>query len=140
VAGMKRRWRLERCPETGRAELMTRHAAFKARGLCGCGRQPVEGKKRCGRCIDTHKRYRDKLRLEMLAEYGGRCQCEGGCDITNPGFLAVDHIFDDGKQHRKDCKLTNPVRLAKWLKDRGWPKDRFRLLCHNCNQGREWYG
>jgi hypothetical protein len=70
-------------------------------------------------------------RAEVLAAYGGACAC---CGETIPEFLAVDHIHEDGSEHRKAIGGTG--RLYEWLKKNNFPKDRFQLLCWNCNRGK----
>lgn len=111
----------------------------RAKGLCACGGVTVSKRKaRCQKCIDSHKRYRDALREEMLIAYGHKCQCPGGCNITEEEFLCLDHIFDDGHEHRKRVGKTHGT--YRFLKKNGWPKDRYRLLCHNCNQSKQFYG
>lgn len=81
--------------------------------------------------------YRRKLRAEFLKEYGGHCAC---CGESEPLFLQLDHIFSDGHHHRRSERIeTATVMLAK-LKKAGWPKDRFRILCCNCNFGRSLNG
>jgi hypothetical protein len=90
-------------------------------------------------CSKTCRQKGDnrRLREEFLREYGGRCQCPGGCDIDEPDFLSLDHIFNDGAAHRKLLRRGSMYRELKRL---GWPKDRYRLLCYNCNLGRTRHG
>ena len=86
------------------------------------------------------KRFdRYELRLEMVRAYGGKCQCPGGCDVMEPKFLCPDHIENDGALHRKRVGGAG-VQVWKDLQDRGWPKDKYRLLCYNCNMTRNFYG
>jgi hypothetical protein len=61
--------------------------------------------------------------------YGGFCCC---CGETERAFLQLDHIESNGAAHRRE---TNGVRLAGWLRKRGYPAG-FRVLCANCNFGR----
>lgn len=74
------------------------------------------------------------LRGEMIAAYGGSCAC---CGETRPAFLTTDHIYRDGQDHRKSLGRfggkggTHAVYLD--LKKRGWPRDRYRCFCMNCN-------
>jgi hypothetical protein len=75
--------------------------------------------------------YRARLRAEFIAVYGGQCSC---CGEAEPLFLHLDHIFDDGAEHRRQHKTG--CKLLAALKREGWPKDRYRLLCANCNHGR----
>lgn len=71
------------------------------------------------------------LRAEMIAAYGGRCAC---CGESNPIFLDLDHIYNDGKADRKI--RGNSQRLIVWLQKNEWPRDRYQILCCNCNQGK----
>lgn len=70
-----------------------------------------------------------KLRLEVIAAYGGRCMCPGGCAETHPDFLAVDHVRGGGHQHRQ-TKSTRQILQA--IKAAGFSPE-YRILCHNCN-------
>jgi len=71
-----------------------------------------------------HKRM---VRSEVLEAYGNACQC---CGETQPEFLSIDHINNDGAQHRKTIKGPN---IYDWLRNQGFPKDNFQILCMNCN-------
>ena len=73
------------------------------------------------------------VRAEVIAAYGSRCAC---CGEDEPKFLEIDHVNGGGHEHRK--KLGGgPNVICRWLRDHGFPKDEFRLLCANCNRGRE---
>jgi hypothetical protein len=74
-----------------------------------------------------------KLRTEVLESYGNCCVC---CNEKEPMFLSVDHIYNDGAKHRQEIGNF----LYRWLKKNGFPKDRFQLLCHNCNFAKGIYG
>ncbi len=63
----------------------------------------------------------------MLLAYGSRCVC---CGERQPQFLTLEHIFHDGKAHRAKYKANG---LLRHLQKLGWPKDRYTLLCMNCN-------
>lgn len=78
------------------------------------------------------KEYQN-LRNEVLNAYGNACAC---CGETEPCFLAVDHIFNDGAKHRQNIGRN----LYRWLRNNNFPKDRFQLLCHNCNAAKSLYG
>lgn len=91
---------------------------------------------------DWHKRRLEKrrswdqprfiaLRDEVLAAYGGpKCAC---CGITEPKFLSLDHINNDGYQMRKIHGLGS--NLYRWVKKNGFPPI-FQVLCMNCNHGK----
>lgn len=72
------------------------------------------------------KNYKLSLRKELLNAYGHACSC---CGETTDEFLEIDHIHGGGNQHRKREKRD----LYSVIKQEGYPKDRYRLLCSNCN-------
>ena len=73
-----------------------------------------------------------RLRGEVQAAYGGRCAC---CGESEPAFLAVDHVNGDGAKERRDLKVGTGRKFYGYLKRSGFPRGRYRLLCHNCNMG-----
>ncbi len=83
---------------------------------------------------DTRESAR-KLRLELIQAYGRRCAC---CGESAVEFLALDHINGGGNAHRKQMKTS--TQIYRDLKRQGFPKDGFRLLCHNCNMATGFYG
>jgi len=78
------------------------------------------------------RKYTQKLREECWAAYGNKCSC---CGETRSAFFTIDHIANDGSTHRKTINSGHQFHL--WLRKRNWPKDNFRLLCYNCNCGRQ---
>jgi hypothetical protein len=81
------------------------------------------------------KSARRRLREEVLAAYGSACAC---CGERHEEFLAVDHIGNWGREHRKQGVPT--TALYYYLKENNFPTDRFRLLCNNCNSSIGRYG
>jgi hypothetical protein len=79
------------------------------------------------------REYRAKIRAEVIAAYGSKCSCSG-CDIVDPRFLTLDHVNDDGAEHRKLLNAGSQVYL--WAKRNGYP-DSLRLFCWNCNCARQ---
>lgn len=78
-----------------------------------------------------HKPYEYKgksIKLGMIEAYGGKCVL---CGETHWEFLTIDHINGGGHRHRE--KVGNGYRFYKLLKEQGFPKDEYRLLCSNCN-------
>lgn len=75
-------------------------------------------------------------KAEVIAAYGGRCVC---CGEDAFEFLSIDHIHNDGSAHVKEIG-GGGVHLYNWLKKEGFPKDRFQLLCMNCNFAKGKYG
>ena len=72
-----------------------------------------------------------KIREEMIKAYGGKCVC---CGESEPIFLDLDHIYNDGKKCREIAKNGRQEMLN--LRKAKWPKKRHQLLCSNCNQGK----
>ena len=80
------------------------------------------------------KRYRDKVKLEVLAHYGGtppRCQCPGNCDASDIEFLTIDHLEGHGRAHRNAIGHQG-TEFYVWLRHGGYPSG-YRVLCMNCN-------
>lgn len=66
----------------------------------------------------------------MLEAYGPHCACPK-CPETNPAFLTLDHINGGGRKHREEANSGGGFLYR--IRDEGWPKDKYRLLCWNCN-------
>jgi len=85
----------------------------------------------------TKKESHQKLKAQVFAAYGGfRCVC---CGETEPSMLTIDHVNNDGAEHRKrlglgKLKQTKPdsATFYHWLRKNGYPAG-FQVLCYNCN-------
>lgn len=115
----------------------------KELGLCrNC---PNETKKPYGLCVNCLLRQRAtgkirviKLKKEIVKAYGGKCAC---CGETTFEFLSIDHAWNDTIVHQKEIGFTSSgARMYYWLKKNGFPKNRFQLLCFNCNFAKGYYG
>lgn len=79
---------------------------------------------------------RERIKEAVFAAYGGyKCAC---CGETEPLFLTIDHIDNNGAEHRR--KITGKRHSAgyhtyKWLLKNNFP-DGFQVLCMNCNYGK----
>ena len=69
------------------------------------------------------------LKPQAFDKLGNRCAC---CGETNPKFLTIDHVKNDGAEHRKKIGSSFKIFLAV-LDD---TDNRFQILCWNCNCGR----
>lgn len=85
------------------------------------------------------RKYWQRLRHEAIMAYGGyECAC---CGETEPLFLSIDHVNNDGAEHRRQLGKFNGngkgagSQTMKWLKDNNYP-DGFQVLCMNCNHGK----
>lgn len=74
-----------------------------------------------------------RLRHQAIEAYGGyKCAC---CGQTEPLFLTIDHIENDGAKHRASLGDWRGAKMFRWLRDNGYPKG-FQVLCMNCNHGK----
>lgn len=74
--------------------------------------------------------YRIRARLEIIKRYGGKCAM---CGIDDPDVLAIDHIENNGNQHRRDIKAAgNSTSFYRWIVRNNYPP-MFQILCMNCN-------
>ena len=75
--------------------------------------------------------YKARLRSELFAAYGGVCAC---CGESSEEFLTLDHIGGGGAKERRSLGWQGlGTSFYLLLKKQGWPKDRYQLLCMNCN-------
>ncbi|WP_333743836.1 hypothetical protein [Streptomyces ardesiacus] len=107
-----------------------------------CGKQFVgsmEQRRYCSTdcrdaALDEQRRgARQKVRIEALQAYGGeepRCVC---CNEGTLLFLSLDHVDGGGRKHRQE---TGGGGFYSWLRRHNYPAG-FRILCHNCNLGRQ---
>ena len=87
------------------------------------------------------KKYRDKrvaeLRKELFEHFEKKCAC---CGETEPLFLSVDHINNDGyKERERSSKgniLLGVIGRLQLIKAQRFPKDKYQILCMNCNTGK----
>lgn len=85
----------------------------------------------------AYKTHRQKIRAEVLAAYGdGYCAC---CGESNQEFLTIDHIANDGAEHRRTIwgksRNGSGSALYRWLKNQNFPAG-YQVLCYNCNCGK----
>ena len=87
--------------------------------------------------ILTKRQQADRrLKAEIIAAYGGKCEC---CGEAHHEFLTIDHVNGDGAAHRRALGGKGR-KLYAAIKAEGFPKDRYRLLCLNCNISLGFYG
>ncbi len=120
-------------------------------GTCARGKAQEYHQKNRGRIAVAKKEYnrtRDKerkresvraytfrLRQRILEAYGHACEC---CGESRREFLGIDHVKGGGTQQRREG--LSGVRLYNTMIESGFPKDEYRLLCHNCNLSKGFYG
>jgi len=84
-----------------------------------------------------------RARLEMYENLGDKCAC---CGESQPQFLTLDHVRNDGAEHRKKLAGDRKSGVSTWLevmreaKREGWPKEKYQVLCYNCNCAKGHWG
>lgn len=109
-------------------------------GLCVKHGEPSRpGYVGCEKCVRSNKeRTYDSyyhLKDEVYHAYGGYvCRC---CGESNPLFLTLDHIYNDGAKHRREIRnrSTGTWTMYGWLKANNYPSI-MQVLCYNCNMGK----
>lgn len=82
--------------------------------------------------IEQARQRHQALKDAAYAAYGGyRCTC---CGETQPEFLCIDHVNNDGNQHRKT--IGRGSNIYAWLRKNSFPAG-FQVLCMNCNFGKK---
>jgi hypothetical protein len=95
-----------------------------------------------------HKEYRKKnkkilqkkklehlyrVKEEVLDHFGRKCNC---CGETQYEFLTIDHI--NGRD-KSEPRITGKKLWLK-VKSENYPKNKYQLLCFNCNCAKGIYG
>lgn len=88
----------------------------------------------CIACSDQVQiEYRKRERERCLQAYGNKCVC---CGESEQAFLCIDHVNDDGNEHRRSATGGNKVGGGMWIyreaRREGYPS-KYQLLCWNCN-------
>lgn len=96
---------------------------------CGKKRPEQSDKDQCNKCLNDRKLRNIKLKKEIINTYGGQCKC---CNESHINFLNIDHVNDDGSNHRKEVGKGN---VYVDLKNRDFPEG-YQVLCSNCNYGK----
>lgn len=132
-------------PKEGRKSCATclqdqkdKYQRYKEMGLCSrCVINKAGSGKLCESCLLMTKHKRDEFKKVAFEAYGNRCQC---CGETEPVFLSIDHVNNDGAEYRRNkAHPRGGALLCGWLIKQGFPKD-FQLLCHNCQWGKRMFG
>lgn len=92
-------------------------------------------------CKERHlaqsKEYHENNRLLVLSHYSKTetpsC-CWNGCDINDTDMLQLDHIDNNGSDHRKQLKTNKSI--WRWVINSGFPEG-FQVLCANHNMKKE---
>ena len=98
---------------------------------CGgqiCQDRPATNGRTHDSCLKRRRELWGEYRLRIINGYGGLCAC---CGLGDERFLTIDHVNNNGRQHRAELGGGNR-RLLLEIINRRFPPD-FQLLCFNCN-------
>lgn len=112
----------------------------KVNGLCcgsGCNNLTFCKTSRCIECISKLKQRHAELRKTIISHYGLKCNCQCGCNVTNIKHLTIDHINNDGAEHRRT--IGTGGRYYKWIIKNNFP-NYLQILCWNCNCAKQYFG
>jgi hypothetical protein len=120
-------------------------AADRANGVCFFCRKSSKVVSISGRCESCKSKKNQlgkesfrKIRREVINALGGKCACCGEMEFQ---FLAIDHIHGGGSKEKAALKKRGTGSFfPAYVKSLGCPKDKYRVLCHNCNQSLGHYG
>lgn len=80
------------------------------------------------------REYHAKLKTMVFEAYGHKCAC---CGEEKREFLCIDHKNGGGTKERK---LLGSRPLLRQIVKGNFPKEKYQLLCHNCNMSMGFYG
>lgn len=88
---------------------------------------------------EISKRAHHRNKVKVLELYGKKCAF---CPESRYEVLCVDHIHSNGFEHRKTKEFKRFARGGMWgfLAKTEFRPDLYRILCHNCNAAKEYYG
>lgn len=89
------------------------------------------------RFLQKDKERRNKRRKEVLEHYGGippKCSC---CGESEDKFLTIDHIERHGGKKEREKLKGGGHHNYRYIRKMNYPKGIYRVLCYNCNCGRE---
>jgi hypothetical protein len=106
-----------------------RKKEFDAKKLCvDCGKARKGATGFCSSCTKRRSGYTKVKKDVVYMAYGGyRCVC---CGETDPAFLTLDHVNNDGTPHRR--RVGAGYALYQWLIKNNFPPV-VQVMCMNCN-------
>ncbi len=126
-----------KCNDRRKTEYYKNRSVSIDNKTCICGNELNKDFKTCDTCRLWAKDYRNRLKEEVIAAYGGKCSC---CNEDEIIFLTIDRIDNTGTEHYTSMSSNMKhygTKFYKWIKNNNYPKDNLRCLCWNCNSGRQ---
>lgn len=82
-----------------------------------------------------YNKNKNLLFTQILNHYGSKCAC---CGENTTEFLVVDHVNNNGAEHRRSLVGHKTLKTYKDIIDLGFPSD-YQILCNNCNIAKNQY-
>lgn len=85
--------------------------------------------------VELRRKLREgyqRLKQEVLSHYSISPPVCAHCRITDIDVLCIDHIANDGAEHRRIIGHNYGANFYRWLKKNNYPGG-FQVLCRNCN-------
>ncbi len=102
-----------------------------------CGTTEEVSRYRCKPCDnEITKANNRRLKTQIILHYSNGNSCCECCSEHRIDFLCIDHINGGGSKHRASLNRRAGRAFYYWLKKTGYPEG-YRVLCYNCNQGRQ---
>ncbi len=137
------------CGEKNASKLRQYRDERIALGLCRYCSKPKDPNETIHMCSDCRKRTQEycartyesrkvKYKQAVFDIYEQKCNC---CGETTIPFLSIDHVNNNGNEHRRQVfKRNSAGNMWVWVSSQNskglLKKDDFQILCHNCNHGR----
>lgn len=99
---------------------------------CSRAYQRAQYRKHAEKYLAHKKAYQKAVKAAVFAAYGKTCKC---CGETQELFLDIDHMDNDGAEHRRKHRLSSGFQFYLWLVKHNFPSN-FQTLCCNCNRGK----
>lgn len=84
------------------------------------------------------KLYRKKMKYKIFDHYSNGKNCCACCGENEKDFLTIDHVAENGAEHRKQIGRASD-KLHNWLIKNNFPAG-YQILCFNCNCARSYRG
>jgi len=128
--------RCDKCERQHARKKKNFYEKCRALGLCvKCGAKAQKGSV-CNECKQKRIENRMAIKEETIKAYGGKCVCCGETDLL---FLTLDHVYNDGSQHRKKLMALGNTFYLK-MRTLGYPKYGLQVLCWNCHYAKTYFG
>lgn len=138
VYDVKKCLRRHECNDCNKIRVALNHSQHKEHRLKSARERYAKNptvrwtKERRNRANELARDRCKKLRDEVYKKFGNECIC---CGESQPMFLTLDHIKNDGQYMRKKVHGTSSVRIYLQIL-KGQLEGVFQLLCMNCNFGK----